>query len=151
MIYHLHIVTIWYIALHLAAMDTPRTKVHEIVLLLLLVGCDMSILSGTGETALQIATAKNNTQFIEAYDELNSAQTDKTVKAKLQNIVKLLKSKYSFQTLTKTRGVVMVSEIKQHFEIPEFLLEEQDLAGNIPDGMTIHEHQIKPLTNLGEY
>ena len=61
----------------------------------------------------------------------------------------MLGSKYSLQVTQKTRGTVNPLAIRQHFNIPEFLLEEQEGFGNMPEGMSIHEHQIKPLTNLG--
>lgn len=138
-------------ALHLAAMDTPRSNAQEITLLLLVVGVDASIQSNKGETAYDIAVVKNNIPVLEAFREFNESQYDRELKTKLQDIVKTLRSSYTYQIKTKTRGVVMVSEIRQHFNVPEFLLEEQERYGNIPEGMTIHEHQIGPLTKIGQF
>eukprot|EP01034_Spumella_vulgaris_P024641 gene24641-31009_t len=135
--------------LHLVALDTPRSKAKEIALLLLITGGDQEIPSEKGQLAYDIAVEKSNTPVIEAFDEFNAAKRDKAQKAKLQIVVNLLKDNYSHQVTTKQRGTVDVTEIKQHFEVPEFLLEEQEYHGNIPAGMTIHEHQIKPLTDAG--
>lgn len=47
----------------------------------------------------------------------------------------------------KTRGVVEPFEAK--FTLPDFLFIDTARTGNIPDELTIHEHQIRPLAKAG--
>lgn len=139
------------LALHLAASECPRIRAKDITLLLLIVGTDISIRSAEGKTAHQMALESNNTAVLSAYEEFNNVRhgRDPVLKAKFQKQFTILKTDYTFQITTKTRPAADPKNIKQHFEIPDFLLEDQDHVGNIPDELVIHEHHIKPLASVG--
>lgn len=135
----------------MAACECPRIRAKEITLLLLIVGTDISIRSAEGKTAHQLALESGNTAVLSAYEEFNNVRhgKDPVLKAKFQKQFSILKTEYTFQVTTKTRPAADAKNIKQHFEIPDFLLEEQDHHGNIPEELIIHEHHIKPLAEVG--
>lgn len=64
-----------YAALHLCAMDTPKAVVKEITMLLLVAGSDRSILSKNGKAPLDLAKEEDNTDFIEACEAFDEAES----------------------------------------------------------------------------
>lgn len=79
------------IALHLAAMECPRTSCREITTLLLLIGCDVKLVDKNNRTAYSLAREVGNDEFIEvfrSYMDVVSGKEDatsyRTIMTKLQ-------------------------------------------------------------------
>jgi len=157
------------IALHLAALDSPKKTVQEVTAVLLLAGLDTAALSSDNKTALEMAENVKNEGFLSTYKEYHGMYSDETVMQKYEALKEDLNTRYCFQVNTKTRGDVAshnslsfcsellsskryatgtVIPFEAKFPLPDFLF-EAGRTGNIPDELTIHEHQIKPLVQSG--
>lgn len=116
-------------------------------MLLLIAGASLSALCEESKTPEEIALEKKNEGFLNALEEFKNVRQDKALQQKWRALQDELNAHYCFQTNSKTRGNVEHFEAK--FTLPDFLFTDQTRTGNMPDGLQIHEHQIRPLTATG--
>jgi len=136
-----------YTALHLAALDAPKSSAKEITLLLLIAGLDRTWKCDEGRTPEEYAKENDCDASLQAFIEFDAAESDDKVLANLDRIRKTLLEKYTF-IHNPTMNVEKASlwrEVKR-FTVPDFIYEKQHV-GALPDGMKIHEHQLVPLRN----
>ena len=157
-----------YTALHLAALDSPSWSSKEITKLLLIAGLDRFSKCNEGYTPLDLARmnpCENSHLAFQEFEQYlqiiqtkantnkastNNAATEEKLEREYTSIKKTLLDKYTFihnPTMNVEKDKLW-REAKS-FEIPSFIYESQH-AGEIPDGMKIHEHQIQPLLIQGE-
>lgn len=94
------------IALHLAALDSPKKTVQEVTAVLLLAGLDTAALSSDSKNALEIAESVMNEGFLSTYKEYHGMFSDEAVMQKYEALKEDLNARYCFQVNTKTRGDV---------------------------------------------
>lgn len=123
-------------------MDCPTKHVKEIITLLLIAGSDQSLKSNSGKTAEEIARENNNEEALAGFFEYEEASDKTEIMSKFQDIAKDLHENYCYQDPSAYMTDVQPWDAK--FHVPSFLFERQR-AGLIPQGMKIHEHQIRPL------
>jgi len=138
-----------YTALHLAALDAPKSSAKEITLLLLVAGLDRTWLCDEGSTPEDYARANDCEQSLLAFQEFDDAEQDTKILAELDRIRKTLLENYTFihNPTMNVEPAKMWRESKR-FEIPGFLYDPLHV-GAIPEGMKIHEHQLEPLRQEG--
>eukprot|EP01032_Pedospumella_encystans_P008508 gene8508-10093_t len=135
------------LALHLAALDCPPKRAQMVTMLLLIAGASLSARCEESKTPEEIAVEKKNEGFLTALEEFKNVRQDKALQQKWRALQDELNAHYCFQTNSKTRGSVEHFEAK--FTLPNFLFTDETRTGNMPDGLQIHEHQIRPLTATG--
>lgn len=135
-----------YTALHLAAMDCPDYSVKEITFILMSMRVDVNIRCLLNKTAHELAIESNNTGFLEVYDRflhcINSERDE--LDEEITQLHDQLAASYAF----RPEATLFVKPFKANFPVPKFLF-KKERYGSIPYGLTVHEHQIEPLTETG--
>ena len=138
-----------YTALHLASIDTPKWSVKQVIKILLMYDVDRTIKDNTGLTAYELASKYNYTEAIEAFHEYDNREDNHHELAELAEIKRLMDLKYTFHKFEPyERDVKFTRKNKPKFPVPQFIF-DKERVGYLPNGMLIHEHQIKPLIETG--
>jgi len=135
-----------YTALHLSALDALPAQAKEITCLLLVAGLRTDERCNDGFTPEELAVSQHNQGALDAFREFRAAQQgDETLKAHFADIKAHLLAKYCFIH----NPTMNVEKWEANFPVPDFIYKDGERVGALPEGMTIHEHQIQPLIDEG--
>ena len=135
-----------YTALHLAAYDCVESRTKEITTILLVAGLDTEDMCNYGKTSKELAMEEDKPEFLAALKEFEERDQvgNEKIKKKLDTLKETLLDKYAYIH----NPTMNVEKWNATFTVPSHIYEEQRV-GEIPEGMYIHEHQIKPLIEEG--
>ena len=127
------------------ALECPKDSCREITFMLRSMNVDASIKCIDGKTAFDIATERENKEFLEVYarfeneDELMDEESE--IRKEVKELRDGLAEKYAFrQTCT-----LYVKPFRTNFPMPSWVFAKDLKYGSIPLECTIHEAQLKPL------
>ena len=118
-----------YTALHLTALDCPDKYAKDITSVLLMLGCNASIVCREGYTAYDIAMKLSKSSVLRANKEWNEQDTNMDVRMALDDVKRELKAKYTFNINLR----MTVDPIETNFNMPGFIYAPQR-QGYIPGG-----------------
>ena len=138
-----------YTALHLAALDSPKSTAKEITRLLLVAGLDPATRCDEGFTPEELARSNDCDASLQAFREYSAAEHDPKVLSELESVRRNLMEKYTFiHNPVMDVEASALSKESRRFTVPEFIYDEQHV-GALPEGMKVHEHQIDLLRREG--
>jgi len=137
-----------YTALHLHCMD-GLPWADDILYWLLLHKADTSVADQYGKTARDYAVEncrENDLTMLDKFQEVSqNKQSDPGFVRKMQDDLDTLDKLYAYHY---DPLVTIDKDMVVKFPMPQFVFKEERV-GSLPEGMLIHEHQIRPLMNSG--
>jgi len=134
-----------YSALHLAAIDCPKSKCQQIVFVLLAMNVNTSLQCKEGKTAHDLALENNNTEFLATYSRFENSSDldneDSKLRRDVQSLREALSTKYAFAK----QCTLYVKPFRTNFPMPKFIFSNELRNGSIPLECKLHEGQLKPL------
>eukprot|EP01041_Mallomonas_annulata_P012732 gene12732-26817_t len=129
-----------YTALHLSVLDSPVWSAKESTFLLLCMGADPSIKDNDNQTPLEIAEYHDKKDLIAIFRKFDNP--DEHTKEKIRLLRKDLLENYKNDSDKLHREPIAPTQTD--FPLPRFI-GEKTRVGELPNGMDIHEHHIRPL------
>ncbi len=147
------------LALHLAALDCPRSAVRDITLVLLMAGADPKLLDKHGNTAYKLAKDNENEEFVAAFLHYVDARKGIQDITPFKNMFDKMKKDFCFFSRSdpppkpivpsKSKKSVALTPLEAaKFPVPNFVTDPARV-GEKPQELAVPEHVIQPLVKTG--